>query len=202
MNNKNNSTYKTLPMLFVKWLTVLFLTCFFIPISNAATVTITANWPAFPQENSVQIYDASNISAVTPVFNSSTAGYPSISYNLADNTTYTLRMFDSASDGWDGGGSITVSVDGSVITTEFGPPASSSTSTFTTPSPAVVVVVPSAAVDTDGDGVPNGADIDDDNAKKLQASVKEMIQMAIKMPRFGFSRYLRFGQTQLFCHFH
>ena len=61
----------------------------------AADVTITTNWPTLPDGNSVQIFNTSNTTAITPVISSSSATYPTASYTLLDNKTYTLRMSDS-----------------------------------------------------------------------------------------------------------
>lgn len=46
----------------------------FIPLqAMAASVMVTVSWPQYANENSVQVYDASNTTAITVVFNSSSA---------------------------------------------------------------------------------------------------------------------------------
>ena len=107
--------------------------------AKAASVTISVNWPAFASENQVILKNSGGGTEATicdpsncysgGVNSSFTNTY---SYTLLDGATYTLDMFDKAGDGWDGGGSITVSVNGSIVATETGPATSSSTATFST----------------------------------------------------------------------
>ena len=109
-----------------------FLLVGFSPFNQAmaAAVTITVNWPV-PDGNSVQVFNTSNTQAITPAFISNSPNYPTASYTLLDNKTYTLRMADLVGDGWNGG-TVTIAVDGVVVKTLTGPTTFSSTATFKT----------------------------------------------------------------------
>ena len=85
----------------------------------AADVTLTVNWPSYSGENSVQIYNSSNTSAISPVFTDGSGGAGDTAfsgtspiYSLTDGATYTVRMIDSYGDGWNSDGDVTVTVDG------------------------------------------------------------------------------------------
>jgi len=116
---------------FIGFLLFLLMGLFPLNRAMAADVTITTNWPTQPDGNSVQIFNTSNTTAISPVISSSSATYPTASYTLLDNKTYTLRMSDSVGDGWNGG-NVTVAVDGVVVKTLTGPTGFSSTATFKT----------------------------------------------------------------------
>ena len=81
--------------------------------SWASDITVQVNWPQWASENSVQVYNAANSTAVTsPAFTSGTTGSDPYTgsqvYALADSTTFTLRMTDSYGDGWNGGGVVSI----------------------------------------------------------------------------------------------
>lgn len=104
--------------------------------AQAATVVVTVNWPAYANENSLQIYDVSNTTALTPVFSSAGASSYSGSqtYTLPDNTAYILRMNDSYGDGWQGtGANVTVTSGGATLLSTTLASGSYSAAQFTTP---------------------------------------------------------------------
>ena len=105
---------------------------FFFHRAMAADVTIIADWTGSTTEPSVQIYDENNTVPVTPVFDRNTAGFPEVSYTLADNTNYNIRMLDAGGNGWRNGSTITLSIDGVELTTQSGPAGDSRSVLFNT----------------------------------------------------------------------
>lgn len=101
-------------------------------VAFAASVTLEVNWPEYSGENSVQIYDATNTTPITPVFNDGVGGASntpfsgtSPTYTLTDGETYTLRMIDSYGDGWTGSGAkVLVKVNGINVMGSPGPDVS------------------------------------------------------------------------------
>jgi len=97
------------------------LTLLAAPAALAAQVTVTVDWPNWAEENTVRIYDATNTTPLTPVFDDGPQSGSNLSfqgsqtYTLADNTDFTLRMTDSYGDGWNGAASVVITMDGTQV---------------------------------------------------------------------------------------
>lgn len=113
-------------------------------IGNAQTseVVISVNWPNWSTENKVELYDPSG-AAITPIIDNNYGTSTNEPYDngtgqnygfLADNenspsgTGYSVIVYDNYGDGWNGGGTMTITVDGVTVVNFDGQFSTSGTS--------------------------------------------------------------------------
>ena len=107
---------------------------------STSEVIISVTWPSFSEENRVELYDPSNtlIATICDLTNCFTGNNSNGNYTnataysgcLTDGTGYTVKLDDTAGDGWDGVANITVTSGGVTVISDAGPATSTETLSF------------------------------------------------------------------------
>ncbi|MEE9408631.1 MAG: T9SS type A sorting domain-containing protein [Polaribacter sp.] len=91
--------------------------------SQNVDITVSVSWPSWSSENKIELlgpsndviftidngYDGRN---VTGTYTESKSTNPDVAVNSSTTTGYSVKMYDSYGDGWNGSGTATVNVDG------------------------------------------------------------------------------------------